>query len=111
MYDNISLSCVEPGLSSEWRVKRNTTTKKNQECPADWGKIRGSECHIDDPYDFDTGVYWCEFGAGTCSDAINISVTGEFKVQLDWPKCALSSVLSPCGVIPNLKDALDRGLG
>ncbi|XP_068564187.1 low affinity immunoglobulin gamma Fc region receptor II-c-like [Cebidichthys violaceus] len=75
MFESVALSCAESG-NSEWRLKRNTSTNTNQECSIDWGKINESQCFLQDIYSFDTGVYWCEFGAGECSDAVNITVTG-----------------------------------
>ncbi|XP_076581577.1 low affinity immunoglobulin gamma Fc region receptor II-b-like [Chaetodon auriga] len=71
-YDSLKLSC---GDSSEWKVKRNTSAKRNAECSIAWGRGNQSLCHIDDLYPSDTGVYWCESGAGECSNAINITVT------------------------------------
>ncbi|XP_068564186.1 uncharacterized protein [Cebidichthys violaceus] len=74
-FESVALSCVESG-NSEWRLKRNTSTNKNKECSMDWGTRNESHCFIENIYPFDTGVYWCEFGAGECSDAVNITVTG-----------------------------------
>ncbi|XP_022616876.1 low affinity immunoglobulin gamma Fc region receptor II-like isoform X1 [Seriola dumerili] len=75
-YETVSLSCVEPGTnSSDWRVKRNTSSAKNEECANPWGKKNESHCNFHDIYHSDSGAYWCEFGAGECSDAVNITVT------------------------------------
>ncbi|XP_071315920.1 low affinity immunoglobulin gamma Fc region receptor II-like isoform X2 [Trachinotus anak] len=74
-YEPIALSCVGPGNSNEWRVKRNTSTNSDEECSKTWGKRNKSYCYVDDLYPLDTGVYWCEFGAGGCSNAVNITVT------------------------------------
>ncbi|XP_070849714.1 low affinity immunoglobulin gamma Fc region receptor II-c-like [Chaetodon trifascialis] len=71
-YDSLKLSC---GDSSEWKVKRNTSTQRDAECPIVWGTGNQSLCFIHDLYPADTGVYWCETGAGECSNAINITVT------------------------------------
>ncbi|KAI3376156.1 hypothetical protein L3Q82_016683, partial [Scortum barcoo] len=75
LYDSVTLSCGEQENSSTWRVKRNTSTDINEECSTTWGNRNGSHCFISDLYIADTGVYWCESGAGECSDAINITVT------------------------------------
>ncbi|XP_053199167.1 low affinity immunoglobulin gamma Fc region receptor II-b-like [Scomber japonicus] len=83
-YESLSLSCGEPGKSSQWRVIRNTSTLSNVECPIPRNKINESNCFIDDVYPLDTGVYWCESGAGRCSDAINITVT-DGPVVLESP--------------------------
>ncbi|XP_051256042.1 uncharacterized protein LOC127363533 isoform X4 [Dicentrarchus labrax] len=72
-YESIRLSC---GDASEWRVKRNTSTNMNAECSTTWGKRNESLCLLADSYPVDTGVYWCESGAGECSSAVNITVTG-----------------------------------
>ncbi|XP_041821269.1 low affinity immunoglobulin gamma Fc region receptor II-a-like [Chelmon rostratus] len=70
-YESLTLSC---GDSSEWKVKRSTSTQSNKECSV-WGRRNESLCFIDDLYPQDTGVYWCESGAGECINAINITVT------------------------------------
>ncbi|XP_075948293.1 uncharacterized protein LOC142950615, partial [Anarhichas minor] len=75
LYESVTLSCVDSGHFSEWRVKRNTSTHKNEECSMNWGKRNEFQCFINDLYTLDTGVYWCESGAGECSDAVNITVT------------------------------------
>ncbi|XP_023265085.1 low affinity immunoglobulin gamma Fc region receptor II-c-like [Seriola lalandi dorsalis] len=75
-YESVSLSCVEPGTNySDWTVKRNTSSMKNEECANTWGTKNESHCNVGDFYPSDTGAYWCEFGAGECSDAVNITVT------------------------------------
>ncbi|KAM6894273.1 Fc receptor-like protein 5 [Lycodopsis pacificus] len=74
-YESVTLSCVDSGHFSEWRVKRNTSTQKNEEC-MNWGTRNESRCFINGLHQLDTGVYWCEFGAGECSDTVNITVTG-----------------------------------
>ncbi|XP_042256379.1 low affinity immunoglobulin gamma Fc region receptor II-c-like isoform X1 [Thunnus maccoyii] len=71
-YDSVSLSCGEHGDSSKWTVKRNTSQHLNAEC---WTKTNESHCFIDGIYPSDSGVYWCESGAGECHDAVNITVT------------------------------------
>ncbi|XP_031706510.1 low affinity immunoglobulin gamma Fc region receptor II-like [Anarrhichthys ocellatus] len=78
-YESVALSCVDSGHFSEWRVKRNTSMHKNEEC-MNWGKRNEFQSFIDDLHTLDTGVYWCEFGAGECSDAVNITVTAGFVI-------------------------------
>ncbi|XP_054483367.1 low affinity immunoglobulin gamma Fc region receptor II-like [Anoplopoma fimbria] len=75
LYESVTLSCGESGNSSLWRIKRNTSTHINNECSVNWGTRKESQCLIDDLLPLDTGVYWCEFGPGECSDAANITVT------------------------------------
>ncbi|XP_049922614.1 uncharacterized protein LOC126403844 [Epinephelus moara] len=83
-YESISLSCEQQGNSSDWRVKRNTTTIINQEHSTSWNSINESCRFIDDLYPLDTGVYWCESSAGECSNTVNIFVTAG-SVILDSP--------------------------
>ncbi|XP_042257851.1 sialoadhesin-like isoform X4 [Thunnus maccoyii] len=73
-YESFSLSCGEPGKSSHWRVIKNTSTLINEECRPSLNERNESHCLIDDLYPSDTGVYWCESGAGECSNTINITV-------------------------------------
>ncbi|XP_068569306.1 low affinity immunoglobulin gamma Fc region receptor II-like isoform X2 [Cebidichthys violaceus] len=78
-YESVSLSCEQQGGSPDWRVKRNTSTKTNQECSSE--TTDRSCCFIQDLYPLDTGVYWCESAAGgRCSDTVNIMVTGGFVI-------------------------------
>ncbi|XP_044038862.1 low affinity immunoglobulin gamma Fc region receptor II-c-like [Siniperca chuatsi] len=79
-YESVKLSCGEHEKSSEWKVKRNTSTHINEECSVTWGNRNESQCFIDDVYPSDTGVYWCESGAGECSNAVNITVTDGFVI-------------------------------
>ncbi|KAM4537480.1 sialoadhesin-like isoform 1-T1 [Odontesthes bonariensis] len=88
LYESVALSCADQTNSSGWRVKRNTSTHKNEECSLTWGKRNETHCFILDLYQVDNGVYWCESGAGACSDAINISVTGG-SVILESPALPL----------------------
>ncbi|XP_008433346.1 Fc receptor-like protein 5 [Poecilia reticulata] len=71
LHDSVSLSCVDSENSSDWTVKRNTTESKT----ADWGKRNGSRRVINAVYLFDSGRYWCQSRAGTCSEVINVTVT------------------------------------
>ncbi|KAM3857480.1 low affinity immunoglobulin gamma Fc region receptor III-A-like [Diretmus argenteus] len=75
-YDSVSLSCGQQGNPPGWRVNRTTMdTGISSECNTYWGIISQSQCFISDLYPEDTGVYWCESGAGECSNAVNITVT------------------------------------
>lgn len=77
-YEPVTLSC---GVlkNSNWTIKRNTSTKTNEECSKHWGTKNESNCFLQDAYPSDSGLYWCDSGAGACSEAVNITVTGEFK--------------------------------
>ncbi|XP_072232315.1 sialoadhesin-like [Leuresthes tenuis] len=88
LYESVTLSCADQTNSSGWKVKRNTSTNKNEECSITWGKRNETHCFILDLHQVDIGVYWCEFGAGVCSEAINISVTGG-SVILESPALPL----------------------
>ncbi|XP_030609038.1 low affinity immunoglobulin gamma Fc region receptor II-like [Archocentrus centrarchus] len=76
MYESVALSCGEHKNSSDWTIRRNTSANTNEECSKVWGKRNESHCFIQDVYQSDSGVYWCEAGAGTCSETVNITVTG-----------------------------------
>lgn len=78
-YESVSLSCELQGNSSDWRVKRNTSTGINEECYTSLNSGNGSICHFTDLYPLDSGVYWCESGKGECSNSISINVTGELN--------------------------------
>ncbi|XP_063757220.1 low affinity immunoglobulin gamma Fc region receptor II-b-like isoform X2 [Eleginops maclovinus] len=71
-YHSVSFSCG--GNSSEWKVKRNTSKQTNEECSNSSDRIYAYHFVIEDTYPSDTGVYWCESVAGSCSNAVNISV-------------------------------------
>uniref|UniRef100_A0A669EID2 Ig-like domain-containing protein n=1 Tax=Oreochromis niloticus TaxID=8128 RepID=A0A669EID2_ORENI len=73
-YDSISISCGQQENSSEWRVKRNTSSHINTTCPSSSNGINESHCFISDLYPADSGVYWCESAAGECFDAVTITV-------------------------------------
>ncbi|XP_010765704.1 low affinity immunoglobulin gamma Fc region receptor II-like [Notothenia coriiceps] len=73
-YEVVSFSCE--GNSSEWKVKRNTSRNKNEDCPNSPDRKTPYHCVIEDLYSFDSGVYWCESEVGRCSNSVNITVTG-----------------------------------
>ncbi|XP_046873580.1 Fc receptor-like protein 5 isoform X2 [Hypomesus transpacificus] len=74
-YESVSLSCEDQGSSAGGRVRRNTTKRWLEECPADWGvATTGSPCSIQDTFPHDSGVYWCESGSGEHSPSVNITV-------------------------------------
>ncbi|XP_039902068.1 high affinity immunoglobulin gamma Fc receptor I-like isoform X5 [Simochromis diagramma] len=74
-YESVTLSCGEL-KNSNWTIKRNTSTKTNEECSKHWGTKNESNCFLQDAYPSDSGLYWCDSGAGACSEAVNITVTG-----------------------------------
>ncbi|XP_042071263.1 low affinity immunoglobulin gamma Fc region receptor II-like isoform X1 [Haplochromis burtoni] len=74
-YESVTLSCGEL-KNSNWTIKRNTSTKTNEECSKHWGAKNESNCFLQDAYPSDSGLYWCDYGAGACSEAVNITVTG-----------------------------------
>ncbi|XP_045560369.1 Fc receptor-like protein 5 [Salmo salar] len=71
--ESVSLSCEVQGNSARWRVVRNTERGILSECSTDWGKQQGSSCNVS-LIPSDSGVYWCEFGSGEHSNAVNITV-------------------------------------
>ncbi|XP_005753770.1 high affinity immunoglobulin gamma Fc receptor IB-like isoform X2 [Pundamilia nyererei] len=73
-YESVTLSCGEL-KNSNWTIKRNTSTKTNEECSKHWGTKNESNCFLQDAYPSDSGLYWCDSGAGACSEAVNITVT------------------------------------
>ncbi|XP_062311069.1 Fc receptor-like protein 5 isoform X2 [Osmerus eperlanus] len=74
-YESVSLSCEDQGSSAGGRVRRNTTKRWLEACPADWGvATAGSLCSIQDTFPHDTGVYWCESESGEHSHAVDITV-------------------------------------
>ncbi|XP_019209781.1 low affinity immunoglobulin gamma Fc region receptor II isoform X1 [Oreochromis niloticus] len=83
-YESVNMSCGEQENSSEWRVKRNTSSHINTTCPSSSNGIDESHCFISDLYPADTGVYWCESAAGECFDAITITVAAG-SVILEGP--------------------------
>lgn len=73
----MSLSCGGPAAPPDWRVKRNTTARANQDCAE--GPDR-SRCHIEDLYPLDSGTYWCESAGGRRrGEAVAIFVAGGFN--------------------------------
>ncbi|XP_045567934.1 low affinity immunoglobulin gamma Fc region receptor II [Salmo salar] len=71
--ESVSLSCEVQGNSTGWRVVRNTERGILSECSTDWGKQQWSSCIVSLILS-DSGVYWCEFGSGEHSNAVNITV-------------------------------------
>ncbi|XP_069028353.1 low affinity immunoglobulin gamma Fc region receptor II-b-like [Embiotoca jacksoni] len=74
-YEPITLSCEHQEDSTEWIVKRNTSENVNEECSHFWNPRNSSDCFCSESYYSDTGVYWCESGAGGCSNTVSITVT------------------------------------
>ncbi|CDQ88969.1 unnamed protein product, partial [Oncorhynchus mykiss] len=69
---SLSLSCEEKGNSTGWRLMRYTERGVESGCVSNWGSITGSTCTIS--YTWYSGVFWCEFGSGENSNAVNITV-------------------------------------
>ncbi|XP_038164180.1 Fc receptor-like protein 5 [Cyprinodon tularosa] len=72
-YESVTLSCG--GNSTEWRVRRNTSKNIHGHCPSYSNERNNSTCFIDNLYELDSGVYWCESEAGERSNEVNITVT------------------------------------
>ncbi|XP_026225373.1 low affinity immunoglobulin gamma Fc region receptor II-b-like [Anabas testudineus] len=71
-YESVCLSCEQQGISSEWTIRRNTSTKINEVC---LDSRNTSACQITDLYPSDSGAYWCQSGAGKYSNSVIITVT------------------------------------
>ncbi|XP_078137925.1 uncharacterized protein LOC139922543 [Centroberyx gerrardi] len=71
------------GKSTGWRVKAKTV-RGVVECGGDWGFLNTSSCVINEAYQWNSGVYWCESRSGERSMAANITVT-EVAVILESP--------------------------
>ncbi|XP_038831545.1 basement membrane-specific heparan sulfate proteoglycan core protein-like [Salvelinus namaycush] len=71
---SLSLSCEEKGNSTGWRLMRNTERGVESVCVSNWESITGSTCTISYTFTRDSGVYWCEYGSGEYSNAVNITV-------------------------------------
>ncbi|XP_071020362.1 Fc receptor-like protein 5 [Oncorhynchus clarkii lewisi] len=71
---SLSLSCELKGNSTGWRLMRYTERGVESGCVSNWGSITGSTCTIRSTYTWHSGVYWCEFGSGEYSNAVNITV-------------------------------------
>ncbi|XP_073348533.1 B-cell receptor CD22-like [Pagrus major] len=69
--DSVSLSCE--GNSAEWIVRRSSTEDRYWSHRTNWGTMNGSTCNIN-IYSLSDAVYWCEFGSGEFSSAVNITV-------------------------------------
>ncbi|XP_047242310.1 low affinity immunoglobulin gamma Fc region receptor II-like isoform X2 [Girardinichthys multiradiatus] len=83
-YESVSfrLNCDQQANPAAWRVKRNTSKQINALCPSYFTGRKESKCILNDLYEADTGVYWCESEAGKSSNAINITVTdGELILE------------------------------
>ncbi|XP_047454244.1 Fc receptor-like protein 5 [Mugil cephalus] len=72
-YETISLKCE--ANSTGWTVNRRTKTPTPEKCAHGWALPAESSCLIEDSYRSDTGVYWCQYTTGACSNTINITVT------------------------------------
>ncbi|XP_050931708.1 obscurin [Lates calcarifer] len=73
-FDSVSLSCE--GNSTEWRVKRFNEHGYQSDC-SDWRRMTGSTCNMR-LYWYGNAVYWCESGSGEFSNAVNITVWGDY---------------------------------
>ncbi|XP_023202540.1 titin-like isoform X2 [Xiphophorus maculatus] len=80
MSESVTLTCK--GNSTDWRVKVFTETGRLSDITcSNWGRMTGSTCTIN-MYLSDSGVYWCESGSGEFSNAVNITVQGDYSAPL-----------------------------
>ncbi|XP_053199166.1 low affinity immunoglobulin gamma Fc region receptor II-like [Scomber japonicus] len=81
-YDYISLSCETPGNSSNWTVKRNTSSRSpvSVSCGDKFGRLNESTCIIRGVYTADSGQYWCESERGDRSNVIDIIVNNSVVI-------------------------------
>ncbi|XP_062300408.1 uncharacterized protein LOC134005498 [Scomber scombrus] len=68
--DSVSLSCE--GNFTKWRVRRFPEDQNWSDC-YNWRSMTGSTCNISS-YQQSDAVYWCEFGSGEFSNAVNITI-------------------------------------
>ncbi|XP_039908243.1 uncharacterized protein LOC120746813 [Simochromis diagramma] len=87
-YENIHLSCVASGNSSNWTVRRNTSSETLQPCKGGFGDPDES-CILSDVYPSDSGLYWCESEQGKRSNTVNITVAAG-AVILESPAIPVS---------------------
>ncbi|XP_023202160.1 obscurin-like [Xiphophorus maculatus] len=74
--ESVTLNCG--GNSTEWRVmgfREITSEHQLSDCSKSW-KMTGSSCTINSLQSH-KAVYWCEFGSGQISNAVNISIHDE----------------------------------
>ncbi|KAL0985625.1 hypothetical protein UPYG_G00159600 [Umbra pygmaea] len=81
---SVSLSCENKDNSTGWRVMRYTEEGLEYGCSSNRATILGSICTFKNTERGDSGVYWCEFGSGQNSNAVNLTVT-DGNVILESP--------------------------
>ena len=84
-YDRFALTCVAPARSSAWTLWRNTSWRTFEACNASWGLSQRSDCTIEDAYEADSGVYWCQSEHGECSNTVSVAVTSNGLFFLKHP--------------------------
>lgn len=77
-YETVRLRCDVSGTSSDWMVKRNTSSGSDLPCHS-WGESHGSSCIISEVYKSDTGEYWCESAGGDYSSILSIRVNSKLQ--------------------------------
>ncbi|KAG5261163.1 hypothetical protein AALO_G00300750 [Alosa alosa] len=69
----LSLSCMDSGNSTGWRLRWFSGMMEREKCPYDWTNT-GSSCRISSSSSLDSGVYWCQSESGEQSNPVNITV-------------------------------------
>ncbi|KAK2863607.1 hypothetical protein Q5P01_003140 [Channa striata] len=83
--ESVSLSCDGVQGSAEWTLKRGRY-KKNETCgpvKKDFGLFDGSSCIMSNlSPESDSGLYWCEDGAGQKSPKVDIHVSDHVILEI-----------------------------
>ncbi|KAL0985635.1 hypothetical protein UPYG_G00159750 [Umbra pygmaea] len=81
---SVSLSCENKDNSTGWNLMRYTEKRLESSCSSNWATTVGSICTFKNTKTWYSGVYWCEFGSGQYSNAVNLTVT-DADVILESP--------------------------
>uniref|UniRef100_A0A3Q2Q4G9 Ig-like domain-containing protein n=1 Tax=Fundulus heteroclitus TaxID=8078 RepID=A0A3Q2Q4G9_FUNHE len=71
LHQSVTLNCT--GNKTQWRVKSFPEPVRPSSSQCSWRTMTGSSCTIN-LLQHHSGVYWCEFGSGDFSNAVNITV-------------------------------------